>query len=305
MSETSTKTAEWTAGRAETPRLHELTERLVDVEALDGPAEQIAGAFSSAVAPGPLKDALSGTWLGHALHPLLTDATMAFYVSASTLDLIGGEDSRRAAERLIGAGLASTVPTAVTGLNDWTDTSKSDEGARRVGLVHAAANVAATVCYGASLLARRAGAPRLGTALGLLGLGAIGVGGHLGGHLTYSQGVGVAQTTFRKPLPDWTPVLAEDELPEGEPTAAEAEGVTLLLYRDGERVYALDDRCCHRGGPLHGGEVENGCVTCPWHKSVFRLEDGAVVRGPAAYPQPAYDVRVADGQILVRGPATG
>jgi nitrite reductase/ring-hydroxylating ferredoxin subunit/uncharacterized membrane protein len=302
---TETLITEWKAGRPETPRLHELTERLAGAEELDAPAEALASAFASAVEPGPVKDALSGTWLGHALHPLLTDATLAFYVSASTLDLLGGEESQRAAERLIGLGLLSTVPTAVTGLNDWTDTTKSDAGARRVGVAHAAANVAGTVLYGASFLARKAGARRFGAALGLLGLGAIGVGGHLGGHLTYSQGVGVDQTTFRGALSEWTPVLGEDELPEGEPKAADVDGVSLLLYRDGDRVYALDDRCCHRGGPLHRGEVADGCVTCPWHKSMFRLEDGAVVRGPAAYPQPAYDVRVADGQILVRGPSSG
>lgn len=302
---TETIMTEWKAGRPDSPRLHELTERVARAEVLDGAAETVSGAFSSVVEPGPLKDLLSGTPLGHALHPLLTDVTLAFYVSASTLDLIGGEDSRPAARRLIGAGLASTLPTAVTGLNDWTDTARSDEGARRVGMAHAAANVAASVCYGASLLARRAGAQRLGTALGLLGLGAIGVGGHLGGHLTYSQGVGVDQTTFRGPLSEWTPALDEDELPEGDATAADVGGVRLLLYRDGDRVYALDDRCCHRGGPLHRGEVQDGCVTCPWHKSTFRLEDGSVVRGPAAYPQPAYDVRIAGGQILVRGPAEG
>jgi nitrite reductase/ring-hydroxylating ferredoxin subunit/uncharacterized membrane protein len=291
---------EWRAGEPESPRLHELTERLAEVEALDEPAEKLSEAFSSAVEPGPLKDALSGTWLGHALHPLLTDATIGFFLSASTLDLIGGRESRSAAARLIGAGLASSVPTAVTGLNDWADTVKSDEGARRVGVVHAAANGAATVCYGASLLARRAGAHRLGAALGLAGLGAIAVGGHLGGHLTYGQGVGVDQTTFHKPPSDWTRVLGDDELAEGDSTAVEADGVTILLTRQEGRVYALDDRCCHRGGPLHGGEIADGCVTCPWHKSVFRLEDGSVVRGPAAYPQPAYDVRIAAGGILVR-----
>jgi nitrite reductase/ring-hydroxylating ferredoxin subunit len=76
--------------------------------------------------------------------------------------------------------------------------------------------------------------------------------------------------------------------------------VPVLLTRQDGRVYALADRCSHRGGPLHQGEVADGCVTCPWHGSVFRLEDGSVVRGPAAYPQPALDVRVEAGGILVR-----
>ena len=298
MSETT-----WPAGDPETPRLHVLTELLAEAEELDEPAKKIADAFGSAVQPGQFKDVLSGTWLGHALHPLLTDATIAFYLSASTLDLVGGEESQRAADKLIGAGLLSTLPTAVTGLNDWVDTTRSDEGVRRVGLVHAMANSAATMLYGASLLARRAGARRLGTLLGLGGLTAIGIGGHLGGHLTYSQGVGVDQTTFEEPPTEWTRVLAEAELPEGEATEADADGVPVFLTRQEGRVYALANRCCHRGGPLHKGEIEDGCVVCPWHKSAFRLEDGSVERGPAAYPQPAFDVRLDGGEIFVRARA--
>ncbi|HVM16817.1 MAG TPA: Rieske (2Fe-2S) protein [Gaiellaceae bacterium] len=295
MSETT-----WQGGRPTTPRMHEVAERVADVEALDAPAETLSGAFSSAVGPGPLKDALSGTWLGHALHPLLTDATIAFFLSASTLDLIGGRESDAAARRLIAAGLASSLPTAVTGLNDWTDTVRSDAGARRVGMAHAMANGAATVLYGASLLARRAGARRLGAALGLAGLGALSVGGHLGGHLTYSQGVGVDQTTFEEPPREWTRVLADADLAEGAAAGGDADGVDVLLVRQGGRVYALANRCTHRGGPLHQGRLSDGCVECPWHKSVFRLDDGSVERGPAAYPQRSFDVRVADGEIFVR-----
>ena len=79
-----------------------------------------------------------------------------------------------------------------------------------------------------------------------------------------------------------------------------ADGVDVLLVRQGGRVYALANRCTHRGGPLHQGRLSDGCVECPWHKSVFRLDDGSVERGPAAYPQRSFDVRVADGEIFVR-----
>jgi nitrite reductase/ring-hydroxylating ferredoxin subunit len=58
----------------------------------------------------------------------------------------------------------------------------------------------------------------------------------------------------------------------------------------------------HRGGPLDEGELSNGCVSCPWHGSVFVLEDGSVERGPAAYTQPALEARVHDGSIEVRAP---
>jgi nitrite reductase/ring-hydroxylating ferredoxin subunit len=66
------------------------------------------------------------------------------------------------------------------------------------------------------------------------------------------------------------------------------------------RVHALADRCAHRGGALHEGELAGDCVECPLHGSLFRLEDGSVERGPSAYPQPVYDVRVQGGRIAVR-----
>ncbi len=73
-----------------------------------------------------------------------------------------------------------------------------------------------------------------------------------------------------------------------------------MITQQGGQVFALADRCCHRGGPLHEGSFADGCVTCPWHQSRFRLSDGAIVQGPATYPQPSYDVRVSEGTIEVR-----
>jgi nitrite reductase/ring-hydroxylating ferredoxin subunit len=52
-------------------------------------------------------------------------------------------------------------------------------------------------------------------------------------------------------------------------------------------------------GPLSDGELADGCLTCPWHGSVFRVADGTVVRGPATAPQPAFEVRETDGAIQV------
>jgi nitrite reductase/ring-hydroxylating ferredoxin subunit len=74
------------------------------------------------------------------------------------------------------------------------------------------------------------------------------------------------------------------------------------VARVGGELYAMANRCSHRGGPLHEGELDDGCVTCPWHGSRFRLADGSVERGPAAYPQPSWRVRVQDGTIQVAPP---
>ena len=283
------------------PRVHEAVDQLAGLEAIDEPAKAIGKVVRDTVPAGPVKDALSGVWLGHALHPLLTDLPIGTYTSAVLLDWLGGRDGRAAADRLIGLGLLFTLPTATTGLTEWADSEVGDPRVRRIGLVHAALNVGVTALFGASLAARRGGARGVGKLLALAGAGVLGASGHLSGHLSYAEGVGVAQTAFEEPPADWTPALRDEELPEGESRYAEVSGVGVLVARRDGAVHALSNRCGHRGGPLDEGELHDGCVTCPWHGSVFRLEDGSVVRGPAAYPQPRWDVRVRDGVVELKG----
>ena len=149
-----------------------------------------------AIPKGPIKDTLSGVPIGHAAHPLLIVLPVGTWTSATLLDLVGGPDSRPAARRLIAAGLLASLPAAATGLNDWADTTPASDSVRRVGAVHALANVTALGLFTASLAARRGGSHGRGVALGLAGMGAVSVGGHLGGHLSYAEGVGVDQTVF-------------------------------------------------------------------------------------------------------------
>src|SRR3954470_23131844 len=285
---------------ASRPRLHELAERIGAVSALDGPAEAVAKWIRGAVPRGPVKDTLSGTPLGHALHPFLTDFPIGTWTSALLLDVFGGRQARPASRRLIAAGVLASLPTAATGLNDWADTTPADDGVRRIGAVHAVANVAALGLYTASFAARRAGRQGRGVAFGLAGIGALTVGGHLGGHLSYAKAVGVDQTAFASGPEEWTEVLDDAALAEGSLQGVEADGQAIVLARRGGAVYALADRCAHRGGSLADGELAGDCVECPLHGSLFRLADGSVERGPSAYPQPVYDVRVANGRIAVR-----
>jgi nitrite reductase/ring-hydroxylating ferredoxin subunit/uncharacterized membrane protein len=284
------------------PAAHVFFDRVAALEAIDQPAQAVGKAVRDTVPAGPVKDGLSGTWLGHALHPLLTDLPIGTWTSALLLDWLGGKGSERAADRLIGVGLAATVPAVATGVNEWADSEVGSAPVRRIGFVHAAANLSAAALFAASLAARRRGARGRGKLFGLAGAGALGVGGWLGGHLSYAEGIGVDQTAFEEPPQDWTPVLRESELPEGESRYAEVGGVGVLVARVHGEVHALSNRCSHRGGPLDEGELSDGCVTCPWHGSVFRLADGSVVRGPAAYRQPAWRVRARDGLIELAGP---
>ncbi len=281
-----------------TPRLHRLADRIETLSALDPVGDRLAAAVRATVRPGRLKGLMSGSWLGHPVHPVLTDMALSAWVSAALLDVWGGEETAPAADRLVAAGIAAAVPTALTGMTDWGDTVG---GARRVGLVHAAANSAALTLYSASYGMRRAGRRRAGLALGFGGAGAVLAGAFLGGHIAYSRGVGVNQTAFEEALTEWTPVLDESELPDGQPVRARTpDGVELLVLRRGTEVFALSNRCTHRGGALHEGEVDGDVVTCPLHGSRFCLRDGAVVRGPASAPEPAYETRVREGRVEVR-----
>jgi nitrite reductase/ring-hydroxylating ferredoxin subunit len=103
---------------------------------------------------------------------------------------------------------------------------------------------------------------------------------------------------------EWIPVLAGDALPEGKPVRGTAAGEDVFLYRVGDDIFALGNRCTHQGGPLHRGRVTGygtlTTVTCPIHGSVFRVDDGSVLRGPAVLPQPVYEARLNEGMIELR-----
>jgi nitrite reductase/ring-hydroxylating ferredoxin subunit/uncharacterized membrane protein len=282
------------------PRAHALSETIGSLSALDGPAAAIAKQIRSILKPGPVKDALSGTWLGHALHPLLTDVPVGTWTSATLLDLLGGKASRPASQRLIGVGLLAAGPTAWTGWSDWADSEPADDHVRRVGIVHAIANGTAAALYGASLVARRRGAQTTGVLLGLAGAGAVGAGGWLGGDLAFARGVGVDETAFERGPEDWTPALDASMLADDRPATATVGDVEIVLVRRNGSIHALADRCSHRGGALHDGELLGDCIECPLHGTRFRLDDGSVERGPSAYPQPVYEAREHEGRIEVR-----
>ncbi len=278
-----------------------LAERASEVAALDAPASQIGKAVRDLIS-GPVKDVLSGTWMGHALHPILTDVVIGSWTSATMLDLFGGEDNDEAAQRLIAIGLAAYGPTALTGWTDWADSESVDDEVRRVGLVHATVNGVALAFYAGSLASRRRGRRGLGVALALAGASTLSVGGHLGGHLAMRLGVGVDQTIFDRGPEDWTEALPVDELEGSAAVSVQVGDTPVMLVRDGEQVLALHDRCSHRGCSLATGDIEDGAIVCPCHGSSFDLRSGAIRQGPATAPQPVLEARTRAGRVEVRRP---
>jgi nitrite reductase/ring-hydroxylating ferredoxin subunit/uncharacterized membrane protein len=276
--------------------LDDLVERIGADERLETLTGPLAGLVHRAVPRGAPKDILSGTLLGHPLHPLLTDIPIGSFTSATIVDLLGGRSGRRAADTLIAVGLLSALPTVAAGLADWSDTYGP---AQRIGLVHASANAVGLGLYATSLAARLSGQRVRGVVLALAGMGVMTVGGYLGGHLTFAEGVGVNHAFAEEPPSGWTAVVGETPAADAA-VAVTAGDLSVLVHRRGAQLRAIGNRCSHAGGPLVDGEIDadGTCVTCPWHASVFRLDDGSVVHGPATVPQVAYDVRTSAGAAV-------
>lgn len=87
----------------------------------------------------------------------------------------------------------------------------------------------------------------------------------------------------------------------GHSTRVQAEGTSIAIFNVDGKLYGIDSRCTHVGGPLDQGRLEGSIVTCPWHGSTFDVQTGAVTRGPAIKPVRSYRVR-ADGDTLVVEP---
>jgi nitrite reductase/ring-hydroxylating ferredoxin subunit/uncharacterized membrane protein len=275
----------------------EITGRIERFAALDALAAPLQGVIGKLIPQdSALKEALSGTWLGHPLHPLLTDVVVGSWTSALVLDTAGAGEG---ADLLVALGVAAAVPTALSGLSDWAELP---EDTRRVGALHALGNTTALILHTLSLVERRRGARQRGRALSATGMAVALASAWLGGHLSFGRGVGVNQTVFESLPADWTHVAEERQLEEGGLTGASADGTAVLLARQGGRIWALLDRCSHRGCALHEGTLGEATVICPCHGSTFRLEDGSVVRGPATAPQPRLAVRVREGRVEVRAP---
>jgi uncharacterized membrane protein len=177
----------------EMPRtLQAMIERVEQARELDGPAAQLQGLLRKAVPPGPMEDALHGAPMGHPLHPAAVLLPIGAWTSALAADLLG---EPKAARKLTGVGCLTALPAALAGAADWMST---DRAVRRVGLVHGAVNSSALVVFCMSWRARGRGRRARGLLLSLVGNGLVGAGGWLGGHLAYSQGVGVDTTGFAR-----------------------------------------------------------------------------------------------------------
>lgn len=275
-------------------------ERTKELDRLSGPGQRLARLLR----PGRVRDTLHGVWIGHPLHPMLAQAPIGTWLSASLLDAWPGghPGAADASRRLVLAGLAASVPAALAGSADW---SELHEQQMRVGVVHALTNVTAVALYAASVAV-----PGRARGLRLAGLATVAAGGFLGAHLAYRQSAGANQAEAVPHLiqPGWHDLMTSAELAslaDGQPTRKRLGDVPLVVIRDGDSVNVLAGQCSHLSGPLFDGDYRDGCLTCPWHASTFRVSDGSVVRGPATAPQPVFRTRITGDSLQVCLPGAG
>jgi len=248
-----------------------------------------------------IKDLLNGTWLGHPLHPVLTDVPLGTWTGMIMLDLaqLNNEDEgiARGSDILLALGIAGATGAAVAGVTDWSDLAGTD---RRVGMLHGLLNGSALLTNIAALVLRLTGKRRAGMALSTIGYLTSLFAAYLGGELAFAKGIGVNHEAWEGGPDDYVAVMDAKDLAEGKLTRVDAAGAPAVLLKQGNSIYAIGAVCAHLAGPLDEGTCENGVVTCPWHGSRFRMSDGSVVNGPAVYAVPMFAVRVRDGKVELR-----
>jgi len=287
------------------------TERAVQVierqDWLEPMADRLQSTLNEAfAAAGPVgqevADVLHGRWLGHPLHPVLTDIPIGCWTAAAVLDgleeMSGNRVVGHSADAAIGIGILGALGAAVTGLTDWRHT---DGRARRLGLAHGLLNTGALMLYTTSMVLRRFQARRAGRGVAALGFVMANAAAYLGGHLVFGEQIGVDHTAAQVPPDQFVRVLPVSELPENQLHRVLADGVPVLLLRRRGQIYAIAETCSHLGGPLAEGKLEDLSVVCPWHGSRFALDSGQVLNGPSTFAQPCFETRVENGYIEVRG----
>jgi nitrite reductase/ring-hydroxylating ferredoxin subunit/uncharacterized membrane protein len=283
-----------------------LMQRLVEaLPFLDRIADDVQPKVQEAVEAGgtTTRNALDGVWLEAPLHPVLTDVPIGAWTAALVFDGLdaatGKAPVRHAADASLAFGTLGALGAAATGLSDWRYLSG---GSRRMGVAHGLLNTIGLVLSIVSLVLRATGRRNAGRLTFLTGYSIAGMAAHLGGELSYHYGLRVDRNAFKKGGPDeFTPVLGDDELAQNGMRRVEVEGVGVLLSRSSSgEVCAISATCNHFGGPLEQGAREGGTVVCPLHQSRFDLCSGAVIDGPAIFPQSRYKTRVREGRIEIK-----
>jgi nitrite reductase/ring-hydroxylating ferredoxin subunit len=81
--------------------------------------------------------------------------------------------------------------------------------------------------------------------------------------------------------------------------SVELDGKQILIVKAAGKIFAMGNKCTHRGCKLSSGKLEGETVRCPCHGSVFNIRSGEVVKGPAKKPEPSYIVTVEKDEFSI------
>src|SRR5215207_1804165 len=268
------------------------------------------------------KALLQGKPFGHPLHSALVHFPIGLFVLSLLLDIasylaITSSDLFRASLYTMGLGLVMGVLAGLAGLADRSDI-RLDHPARKTANLHMALNLTALGLFAINFFLRlgqgdsaRARLPIL--LLSLVGVGMVLISGYLGGTMVYDNGIGVGRHRRRARTPrqtidvsiferqdGWVAVCDEDMLNDGETLRVDWDGTVLAIARQKGNVYAFQEFCTHRYGPLSEGKLQDHQVICPWHRSCFDIRTGKVVEGPAKVALITYSAAIRGGKILIK-----
>jgi nitrite reductase (NADH) small subunit len=90
----------------------------------------------------------------------------------------------------------------------------------------------------------------------------------------------------------------KDDVPAGSIREFQLDGKTIAVANVDGRLYAIDNTCLHRGGPLGEGVLEGNTVTCPWHGWQYDVTSGKVSMNPAVGVE-CYPIEIRGDDIFV------
>src|ERR671925_513959 len=98
---------------------------------------------------------------------------------------------------------------------------------------------------------------------------------------------------------DFVKVAQTKDIEPSKMKAVEVDGEMVCIANVEGKYYAIGNVCTHMGGPLAEGKLEEHVVQCPWHGSRFDIRTGEVARPPAMRPEPTYEVKEENNNILI------
>ena len=213
-------------------------------------------------------------------------------------------------------GTITALIAAVPGFVDYTDIRRDHPG-KRTATAHMILNLIVVAVYILNVVVRWSLVSNSSVSIGplflsLVGVGLLSVSGYLGGRLVYDDGIAVGRHKRHMPMPKDTlhvsvpvpgagavfvPVPAAQQLRERETLRMEIDGQVMTIVRIENQLFAFQEFCTHRFGPLSEGRFDGFDVQCPWHNSCFDVRTGKVTKGPAKVDLKTFKVETREGKV--------